>query len=341
MQHQLSEGPLLDKNGNLCECGYAFSLVKHYDRKAIKAGKGRIKEWDYYYIGNNDRGVAFTIDDNSYMGLGSVSILDFKKKSYITKSSMKAFTNGHLHLPSDSNSGELLWDDGNYYLHFVTKGKKRLIDVMVRDYNEKKPFEAHFELIQPLDDTMVIATPFDKPKHFYYNQKINCQVAKGFYIYDDEKYEFSDADTRAVLDWGRGVWTYKNTWYWATMSGVSEGKEVGLNLGYGFGNTGAASENMLFYEGKGYKLEDVAFNIPKDENGNFDYMKQWTFTSEDKSIDLTFDPIVDRHDDTDVLIIKSLQHQVFGVYNGIVKVGGLTVKIVNVVSPAERVTNWW
>ena len=46
MQHKLSNGPLLDSNGNLVEAGYAFSLVKDYDRKAIKAGKMRIKEWD-------------------------------------------------------------------------------------------------------------------------------------------------------------------------------------------------------------------------------------------------------------------------------------------------------
>ena len=39
MQHKLSNGPLLDSTGNLVEAGYAFSLIKDYDRKAIKAGK--------------------------------------------------------------------------------------------------------------------------------------------------------------------------------------------------------------------------------------------------------------------------------------------------------------
>ena len=27
----------------------------------------------------------------------------------------------------------------------------------------------------------------------------------------EEKYEFKKSNTRAILDWGRGVWTYKNT----------------------------------------------------------------------------------------------------------------------------------
>ena len=42
-QHLLSAGPLLNEEGNLSEAGYAFSLVKEYDRKAIKAGSLRIK----------------------------------------------------------------------------------------------------------------------------------------------------------------------------------------------------------------------------------------------------------------------------------------------------------
>ena len=75
MQHKLSNGPLLDEKGNLNEAGYAFSLVKQYQRKDIKARKGRIKEWDYYFINDEEYGVALTIDDNSYMGMASVSVL--------------------------------------------------------------------------------------------------------------------------------------------------------------------------------------------------------------------------------------------------------------------------
>ena len=47
MQHRISEGPLLNEKGELCEAGYAMSLVKTYDRAAIKAPRMRIKEWDY------------------------------------------------------------------------------------------------------------------------------------------------------------------------------------------------------------------------------------------------------------------------------------------------------
>lgn len=342
MQHQIKEGPLLNSEGNLCEAGFGFKLSKEYKRNDIKACKLRIKEWDYYYIGNNHRGVAFTIDDNSYMGLGSVSILDFDKPSYITKSSMKAFTLGKTNLPSSSKEGTTYWKDKNYELKFVTNGKKRYIDINVLKYLEEKPFSAHFELTETMDDSMVIVTPFEKPKHFYYNQKINCMKANGWYEFGKERYEFSDTDTRAVLDWGRGVWTYKNTWFWGSLSGVTkDNKEIGFNLGYGFGDASAASENMLFYDGKAYKLNDVVFNVPKKEDGTYDYLKPWTFTSSDNSINLDFTPIIDRKDETDVVVIKSLQHQVFGKFNGTITIDGVTAKIEDIVSFAEVVTNWW
>ena len=45
-------GPLLDENGNIKTPGFAKKYYLQYDRNEIKAKKIRIKEWDYYYIGN-------------------------------------------------------------------------------------------------------------------------------------------------------------------------------------------------------------------------------------------------------------------------------------------------
>ena len=51
-QNILSEGQLLDSKGNLNEAGFAYSLVKQYQRNKIKASRWRIKEGDYYYMGD-------------------------------------------------------------------------------------------------------------------------------------------------------------------------------------------------------------------------------------------------------------------------------------------------
>ena len=140
---------------------------------------------------------------------------------------------------------------------------------------------------------MVIATPFDKDKHFYYNQKINCMRAEGAvtYGYHNRTYTFDLADSFAVLDWGRGVWTYKNTWYWGSASGLVDGEKFGFNIGYGFGNTSAASENMLFYKGRAHKLSQVTFHIPGDGGkATPDYMRPWTSRATTAALRWTIPP---------------------------------------------------
>ncbi len=68
---------------------------------------------------------------------------------------------------------------------------------------------------------MVIATPFPKaPKAFYYNQKINCLPATGQVTVGGDTVLFEPESAFGVFDWGRGVWTYDNTWYWGSASGV-------------------------------------------------------------------------------------------------------------------------
>ena len=43
--------------------------------------------------------------------------------------------------------------------------------------------------------------------------------ASGIVNFDGKEYVFPEGKSFGVLDWGRGVWTYKNTWYWGSASG--------------------------------------------------------------------------------------------------------------------------
>ena len=339
MQHKLSKGPLLDEKGNLSEAGYAFSLVKDYQRKDIKGLKSRIKEWDYYFINDDEYGVALTIDDNSYMGMASVSVLDFKNKTENTKSYIKWFTNGKVGFPSSSNDGDVSIKDKNYDMFFENKNGKRHLVCSLKNLIKGKDFSCDLYLEPTNDDSMVIATPFKKKRHFYYNQKINLLKVKGSFRFGELKHEMSE-NALGVLDWGRGVWTYKNTWYWSSLNSFYKGHRVGFNLGYGFGDTSKASENMFFYDDKAFKLDDVVFNIPK-ENNKLMFMKQWTFTSKKGDINLVFNPIIDRYANTNALIIQSKQHQVFGYFSGSIKVDNQEFNFENVLGFAEMVTNRW
>ena len=340
MQHKLSSGPLLDQFGNLSEAGFAFDLVKEYKREGIKAGKSRIKEWDYYFIQDGEYGIALTIDDNSYMGMASISVLDFKNKKENTKSYISWFTFGKVGLPSTSKDGDTKMENKAYGMLFANKNGERRLVCKMKNVAKNQDFECDIKLEQTNDNSMVIATPFKKKKHFYYNQKINLLKASGYFKLGELEHRLKD-EALGVLDWGRGVWTYKNTWYWSSLNAMHDGHRIGFNLGYGFGDTSAASENMFFFDDKAFKLEDVLFNIPKNKKGKLDFMSLWTFTSEKGDINLKFEPIIDRYANTNALIIQSKQHQVFGYFSGSITVEGKKYKFERLLGFAEMVTNRW
>ncbi len=312
MQHEITQnGPLLNANGTLREPGWARSLLLDYRRADVKAGKLRIKEWDYYIITNDSFGVALTIADNSYMGLISASVLEFEKPWEQTTTVLTAFPMGKYGLPETSSAGDTLYGDKRVQMAFqVQPGERRLSCRFARFLGEDA-LELELTLAQPPMDSMVIATPFDAPRAFYYNQKINCMPASGVMTLGRRRFEFAPETSFGTLDWGRGVWTYDNTWYWGNGNGIVNGKPFGFNIGYGFGNTSAASENLLLYGGVAHKLSRVQFNIPEES-----FLKPWTFSSEDGRFEMDFVPVIDRAARTNALIIESDQHQVFGRFTG-------------------------
>ncbi|MBQ9197673.1 MAG: DUF2804 domain-containing protein [Clostridia bacterium] len=342
MQHRItSSGFLHDETGRLTECGYATGLALKYDRARVKASGFRLKEWDYYYVGNDNFGIALTIADNGYMCMDSVSFLDFESKEQETASRMR-FPGKRRGLPYTSREGDISVRGKDYEITFLNDGKKRQLYGHMDNFGGKKNILFDITLTDTPRDSMVIATPFaGKPLAFYYNQKINCMRAEGRVILNGQEYLFSPATSFGVLDWGRGVWTYDNTWYWGSASGIAEGKRFGFNIGYGFGDTSAASENMVFCDGIAHKLSQVRFNIPL-RDGREDYLSPWTFTSDDGRFEMDFTPILDRSARIDLKLLLSDQHQVFGRYSGRAMLDdGTVVHVKELTGFAEKVHNKW
>ena len=365
MQHEITQRiPLLDGEGNLTQAGFARRLLPVYDRKKVRGGLTRLKEWDYYYIGNDRFGLALTIADNSYMGLDSISFLSFEGKPWeVTKSPMSALPMGRTGLPSTSAAGITASSGKKHAILFQVGEGKRQLTAHMDGFKDGRPLDAQVTLTGEPEESMVICTPFEKKAHFYYNQKINCMRASGVVRIGEEEYRFtpealawSEASFGfllflllwflfvfwfVLLVWGRGLCTFLICWFWGSASGLAEGADFGFNIGYGFGDTSAATENMLFYRGRAHKLSQVNFGIPM-KDGREDYMKPWRFTSDDGRFEMGFVPVIDRASCTDVKLIKSDQHQVFGRFSGTVVLdGGDRLEVRDLFGFAEKVENKW
>jgi hypothetical protein len=343
MQFQIKKpADLLDEKGRLTSPGWATDLLLRYDKDSIKAPKFKIKEWDYYCILQDNEGIALTVSDNGYFGFVGATIFDFDTPKETSNNVFLSFPMGSLNLPPSSKEGDIHFSKKDISFNFLHKGEKRYLEVVYPNFSEGNDLFVSITLSQPNKpkpmDTMVIATPFSKSKHaFYYNQKVNCMPAEGQVKLGDKIIDFKPSSAFGVLDWGRGVWTYSNTWYWGSASGLADGIPFGFNIGYGFGDTSKATENMLFYNNKAHKLDKVQFHIPPD-----DFVKPWKFISNDNRFEMDFYPIIDRNSNFNLGLLKSIQHQVFGRFSGkAVLDDGQEIIIKDFLGFAEKVSNKW
>ena len=99
---------------------------------------------------------------------------------------------------------------------------------------------------------------------------------------------------------------------------------------------------MLFYRGEAHKLSHVRFHIPSGGDGREDYLSPWRFDSDDGRFEMNFTPILDRAACTDFKLLCSDQHQVFGRFNGVVRLDdGTPLTVRGLTGFAEKVFNKW
>ena len=345
MQNEIRKSiNLLDGSGHITEEGWARFPYWKYDRAAIKASALRIKEWDYYAVLSEDKkyGLTFTISDLGYLGLSAICFLDFEKRYFKQIDTMSILPMGRTAFPADSDNGHVAFADKKVSIEFITgKGRRylRFECPGIVDSNGNNGLKGEITLMQPEDlESMVIATSWkENRKAFYFNRKINCMPASGYFTIGTKRYSFEPEKDFGVLDWGRGNWTYKNRWYWGSASGLAGGVPFGWNIGYGFSDRSPATENVIFYDGKAHKIKDVTFHIDTS-----DYLKPWKFTSSDGRFEMAFEPLVDRDSAVNLGILKSVQHQVFGYFTGkAVLDDGRVIEVKNFLGFAEDVLNWW
>ena len=129
------------------------------------------------------------------------------------------------------------------------------------------------------------------------------------------------------------MWPYRSFWNWASASGyIADGRRLGLNFGAGFGDVSQATENCLILDNKLHKLDQVRFDYQAQ-----DFMKPWHFTDSEDRVDLIFTPFKERIAQTNLGIIFSEVHQLFGHYDGTVKIdSGEVITVDNLIGFAEE-----
>jgi hypothetical protein len=339
MQTELTQaGPLLDPSGRLAQVGWArqpllacnLENARFYALRTFQ--RFRIKRWDYYAVFTPRRFFSATIADLGYAGNIFVYTLDFETGELHEEGLVIPLGKG-ITLPRDSSAGDCHFENDKARLDFRLSGDRRCLSVAWPGFHDGLGIEAEIALTCPPGyESMNIAIPIGG-RRFYYNRKINCLPAAGTLRYGELSETLDPRNSSGSLDWGRGVWEYQSFWNWASASGfLPDGRTVGLNLGCGFGDLSAAGENALVLDNRIHKLDQVKFDYVSG-----DYMRPWKFTDNEGRLDLVFTPFKDRLAQTNLGIIFSEVHQMFGRYNGkAVADDGSVIEIRDLVGFAEE-----
>ena len=340
-QHRITRRiPLLDENGKLTEPGYCTENLYEYDRKAIKARPTRIKEWDFYQVTDGRYMLQITISDISLGGAGIFTLVDMQTGERYEVMSLSLLTFGRMGMESDAMSDHTVSRHRrNFNLDITVGNNATKIDLDAVKGKNKVTADLTFEMPEGLE-SLVMAVPFPgNDKQFYLNQKINSMPVSGKMTYGDLTVEFDPQNTFALLDWGRGVWPYAQKWYWGNgTTRLENGDIFGFEIGWGFGNMSAASENMIFYNGKAHKLGEIT--MTRDES---DWLAPWHFTCEDGRFETTMTPYFDNFTSNRVLgLVGNICHQVFGKWNGTATLDdGTVIEIRDMDAFCELSDNRW
>jgi hypothetical protein len=187
-------------------------------------------------------------------------------------------------------------------------------------------------------DLLALATPFpEDPREFFYEQKIVNMAASGEAEAGDRKISFPAGEAWAVMDWGRGAWPRKLMWRWGAAAGKAGDVSFGFNIGNGFGDMNAASENLVVYDNAGHKLDRVIWDYDTKE-----YMKPWHFRGNDGRFEMTLEPIYDQHVGANFLVKSAHLHKLYGYYSGSVVLNdGRRVEVDKIMGFAEEVFLKW
>jgi hypothetical protein len=330
-------GPLLDEQGNLIRVGWSrqplldcnLENANFYWIRPLQ--RFRIKRWDYYGVTTASFYFSTTLAHLGYAGQAFAYFVDFGTGEH-TEDTLTIPFGGGIFLPRNSTDGESTYQKGSTKVRFAVQSQVRQWFIEWPGFAEKG-LAAYLHMNLPTDhESMVIVIPFAHNR-FYYNRKINCIPVDGWVEFGDQRFEISTEQGLANLDWGRGTWPYHSFWVWASASGfIPDGRKLGLNLGFGFGDTSKATENAIILNGKVHKLGEVHFDYEPN-----DFMRPWEMSTSDGRLKITFKPFLERVAQTNLLLIKSKVHQMFGHYSGeAVTDEGEVIKVEGLIGWAEE-----
>lgn len=333
-QHEITApGELLTEDGTLREPGWASRELLRWDPARVH-DPAQLRQWDFFTIANAEAAVNLTLVDLGFLQVATVGVVDLA-----TGESFQA-----LHLAGGLDTltltGALEGDaaltaDGAPVLAYTTDADSTAITIAIASSADGVAADGAFTVTRrPEMPYLSLATPFpDDPHLFFYEHKLHGMAASGALTIGGRTFMFDAADTWAVMDWGRGAWPATALWRW----GGGSGDGFAFNLGNGFGDDRAGTENLLVVGDVAHKLGRVTWTYDPG-----DPMAAWRFDAPDGSVSLVLHPDAPEIGGLDFGSVFSRVTKAYGTFTGTIVLGdGETLAVDGAHGFAEQMELSW
>jgi hypothetical protein len=286
----------------------------HYDRDLLRPPYGRITEMERHIIFSPTHLLAFEALDGGALGYVSVSVISLTDTQRFTRFFKVPFPMGTFDLPPGSDAGSTRIQRKTFGIDFTAmEGGSRIVKVDIPRLGRHRSLRGELALTPPPGaQSILTSSPWlGEKRAFWYARSSPWYIAEGVMQLNGTELVFVKDKAWGILDWARGVRPRSDTRLWAAACGLSDGRQVGFNLGYSAADSSAGTENGFFLEGKLHKLDQVTFHIPSS-----DWLEPWRFTSNDDRLEMVFKPRQERSDRKAMFFHTLQRRQVCGSFSG-------------------------
>jgi hypothetical protein len=295
----------------------------------------RKKRWNYWAVTTEDYLFSATVSNVDYSGLVFVYLADFAADLFEETTLIVPLGRG-CSLPETVND-DVRFAGKGMRIAMIQTGSGVDLAVDIDDF-AGQALSARFTITTPPGhETLNVVIPWDA-RTFQFTSKQNTLPAEGAVDWGGETRHFSGEQSFACLDYGRGIWPRDCAWNWGSASGRQNNRNIGLNLGGQWTDGTGFTENGICVDGRLTKISET-LSWQYDKN---DFNRPWRISAPSGAVDLTFAPFMERVAASDLWLVKSEVHQMFGHYDGtICTAEGETIPINKLLGWAEdHVAKW-
>ena len=298
----------------------------------------REKRWAYLNISSPDVLVGVAVAHAGYLGSAFCYVYDMNSGLMWEQERTAPFAKG-IRVDRELQKGVVLYAAGRERIRLNSDTSRGYRSLDVQLDNDGREIDIRVEIRD--DNARVKPHQVCRPTvdgDFTLTHKAAGLPLIGSVRIGNERYELTENSSFAGLDLSFGYPARETNWRWASASGRSKcGSVIGINLVDPIASP-EFHENVCWINGQSQLLGPATFAIPEHPG-----REPWTLTSvgTEYELNLTFQPLGMREQQTNLLVLNADFRQPFGYFTGVLHTSQGKYELENVPGVVEDHSARW